>query len=80
MSIQPLEITLGLTPRSRFDIVDLAKKIRDHYGDLLKNYPKTTYCPFHTAAGYLEQRFCAKLGYRTITSGKHWMSAILPTS
>jgi len=80
MSIQPVEITLGLTPRSRLDIVDVARKIRDQYGGLLKNYRKITCCSFHTTTGYLEQRLCAKLGYRTITSGKHWMSAILPTS
>lgn len=63
MSIQPAEITLGLTPRSRFDIVDIATKISDQYGDLLKNYRKITCCSFHTTAGYFEQRFCAKLGY-----------------
>ena len=63
MSIQPVEITLGLTPRSRLDIVDVARKIRDQYGGLLKNYRKITCCSFHTTAGYLEQRFCAKLGY-----------------
>ena len=63
MSIQPIQITLSLTPRSRFDIVDVAMKISNQYGDLLKNYRKSTFCSFHTTAGYLEQEFCAKLGY-----------------
>ncbi len=63
MPIQPVEITLDLTPRSRFDIIDVASKVSDMYGDLLQRYRMTTCCSFHTTAGYLEQRPCAKLGY-----------------
>ncbi len=63
MSIQPVEITLGLRPRSRFDMIDVAGKISNLYGDLLQNYRKTTCCSLHTTAGYLEQRICARLGY-----------------
>lgn len=63
MSIQPLEITLNLTPRSRFDMIDVTSMIGDLYGDLLQNYHKTTCCSFHTTAGYLEQRTCSRLGY-----------------
>ncbi len=63
MPIQPVEITLDVTPRSRFDIIDVASKISDVYGDLLQNYRMTTCCSFHTTAGYLEQQLCAKLGY-----------------
>jgi len=63
VSIQPAQITLGLIPRSRLDIVDVASKIRNLHGDLLQNYRKITCCSFHTTAGYLDQQFCAKLGY-----------------
>ncbi|NVL92602.1 MAG: hypothetical protein HWN71_06135 [Desulfobacterales bacterium] len=63
MSIRPAQITLGLTPRSRFDIADVAAKISHEYGDLLKDYRKITCCSFHTTAGYLEQQLCAKLHY-----------------
>ena len=63
MSIQPIEITLSLSPKSRLDIVDVAAMISDQYGDLLQNYRMTTCCSFHTTAGYLDQQFCAKLGY-----------------
>ncbi|HSE83134.1 MAG TPA: hypothetical protein VLB01_01135 [Thermodesulfobacteriota bacterium] len=62
MSLRPVEITLDLTPRARFDIIDVAAKISDH-GDLFRDYRKTVCCSFHTTAGYLEQRFCAKLEY-----------------
>jgi thiamine phosphate synthase YjbQ (UPF0047 family) len=63
MSIQPVEITLCLTPRSRFDIVDVATKISDECGDLLQEYQKVTCCSFHTTAGYIEQRLSARLHY-----------------
>jgi thiamine phosphate synthase YjbQ (UPF0047 family) len=61
--LQPVEFTLDLAPRSRFDVIDVASKISDLYGDLLQTYPKTTCCSFHTTAGYVEQEFCAKLAY-----------------
>ena len=63
MSIQPLEITVDLTPKARLDIIDVVSKITDQYGNFLENYCKTICCSLHTTAGYLEQRLCAKLGY-----------------
>jgi len=63
MSLQPFEITLGLRPESRFEIVDITGKIRELYGDLLQRYRKIACCSFHTTAGYLEQGFCARLDY-----------------
>jgi hypothetical protein len=63
MSIQPVEITFRMTPRSRFDIVDVATKISDEYGDLFQEYQKVTCCSFHTTAGYIEQKLSARLHY-----------------
>jgi len=58
-----MQITLGLTPRSRFDVIDVSRKIRDLGGDLLSNYGKLTCCSVHTTAGYPEQGLCARLDY-----------------
>jgi hypothetical protein len=44
-------------------MADVAGKVNDLYGDLLQNYRMTACCSFHTTAGYLEQRTCARLGY-----------------
>ncbi|MBI4531071.1 MAG: hypothetical protein HY709_06065 [Candidatus Latescibacteria bacterium] len=63
MPSQPVEIILNLTPKARFDIIDVAAKISDQYGDLFQRYRKTLCCSFHTTAGYLEQRFCARFDY-----------------
>lgn len=63
MLIQPLEITLHLTPTARFDVIDVAEGIRKTYGDLHGRYGKTICCSFHTTAGYLDQGVCAKFNY-----------------
>lgn len=63
MSSHPAQITLDLIPRSRFDIIDVTSNINNLNSNLLQNYRKITCCSFHTTAGYLDQRFCAKLGY-----------------
>jgi hypothetical protein len=63
MSVPPREMLLHLTPRARFDLIDVAASIRAHHGDVFAPYRKTLCCSFHTTAGYLDQPFCAALGY-----------------
>jgi len=54
---------LHLTPRARFDLIDVAARVRAQHGDVFTTYRKTLCCSFHTTAGYLDQPFCAALGY-----------------
>jgi len=63
MSAQPREILLHLTPRSRFDLIDVAASVRAQHCDVFTTYRKTLCCSFHTTAGYLDQPFCAALDY-----------------
>ena len=63
MSAQPREILLHLTPRSRFDLIDVAASVRAQHCDVFTTYKKTLCCSFHTTAGYLDQPFCAALDY-----------------
>ncbi|MGQ4809235.1 hypothetical protein NKDENANG_02650 [Candidatus Entotheonellaceae bacterium PAL068K] len=63
MSMQLREITLDLTPRARFDIIDVAARVSEQHGDVFQDYQKTLCCSLHTTAGYLEQRLCARLGH-----------------
>ena len=55
MAVSPVEVTLELTPRARFDIIDVRERLRTAHGDLLDAYPRHLYHSFHTTAGYLEQ-------------------------
>ena len=63
MSAQPREILLNITPRTRFAMIDVMARVREQHGDVFKDYGKTLCCSFHTTAGYLDQQFCAALGY-----------------
>jgi thiamine phosphate synthase YjbQ (UPF0047 family) len=56
------EITLELVPRARYDVIDIARRLRDEHGDVLGRYPKVCYCSHHTTAGYLEQSLGSRLG------------------
>ena len=61
MPLSPVEVTLELTPRSRFDIIDVRRRLRSEHGDLLDGYSRHLYHSFHTTAGYLEQSLAARL-------------------
>jgi thiamine phosphate synthase YjbQ (UPF0047 family) len=61
MPVTPVEVTLELTPRARFDIIDVRERLRRAHGDLLDAYPKHLYHSFHTTAGYLEQSLATRL-------------------
>ena len=61
MAVAPVEVTLELTPRARFDIIDVRERLRGTHGDVLDVYPRHLYHSFHTTAGYLEQSLAARL-------------------
>src|SRR3954468_5335479 len=61
MAVSPVEVTLELTPRARFDIIDVRERLRMAHGGLLDAYPRHLYHSFHTTAGYLEQSLAGRL-------------------
>ncbi|HEX6465230.1 MAG TPA: hypothetical protein VFZ98_12285 [Vicinamibacterales bacterium] len=67
MAVSPVEVTLELTPRARFDIIDVRERLRAVHGSLLDAYPHHLYHSFHTTAGYLEQSLASRLTRDTST-------------
>lgn len=63
MTVYPAEIDLKLSPRSRFDVIDVKARVLQEAGDIFEKYKKSFYCSFHTTAGYFEQSFCARLDH-----------------
>jgi thiamine phosphate synthase YjbQ (UPF0047 family) len=61
MGSSPAEITLSLTPKARYDVIDVARRVEELHGDVLRSYPRALYCSYHTTAGYLEQGLCTRL-------------------
>jgi hypothetical protein len=56
-----MEITLEITPRARFDVVDVRQHLVEHHGPMLDEFPRVLYCSYHTTAGYLDQRLVSRL-------------------
>ena len=63
MAVAPLELTLELRPRSRFDAIDVRRRVSEIHGDVLDVYPRCLYCSFHTTAGFFEQGLVARLSH-----------------
>lgn len=60
MAISP-EYALAVSPRKRFDIIDVNTLLRQQYGDVLARYPRALYASYHTTAGYFDQQVCHAL-------------------
>ena len=65
-----LELKLELTPTTRFDLIDVTKRVRHEYGEVLTRYRKALYHSFHTTAGYFEQSLCERLDHNRDTISK----------
>jgi thiamine phosphate synthase YjbQ (UPF0047 family) len=64
-AVEPLDLTLELAPRARFDVVDL----RSHFAaehEALGPYPNCLYWSFHTTAGFLDRSLAARLSAKDI--------------
>lgn len=61
MAVSP-EYTLTLSPRTRFDLIDVNALLREHHGDVLARYPRALYASYHTTAGYVEEPDLQRLG------------------
>ena len=65
MAEKPLDLTLELAPRARFDVVDL----RSHFAaehEALGAFRHCLYWSFHTTAGFLERSLTARLSAQQI--------------
>jgi len=64
-SAQPLDVTLELAPRARFDVVDLRTRFAAEH-EALEAYPRCLYWSFHTTAGFLDRGLAARLSAQHI--------------
>ncbi len=57
---KPLDLTLELAPRARFDVVELRSTFRDEHAEV-SAFPQCLYWSSHTTAGFLERSLAARL-------------------
>jgi thiamine phosphate synthase YjbQ (UPF0047 family) len=62
---KPLDVTLEVAPRARFDVVDLRSRFAAEH-EALESYPRCLYWSFHTTAGFLDRSLAARLSARHI--------------
>ena len=60
MPAKPLDITLEIAPKARFDVVDLRSQFSAEH-DALGAYRSCLYWSFHTTAGFLDRSLAARL-------------------
>jgi thiamine phosphate synthase YjbQ (UPF0047 family) len=58
--VKPLDLTLEVAPKSRFDIVDLRSQFADEHR-AMEGFAHCLYWSFHTTAGFLDRRLTARL-------------------
>lgn len=63
MSPTPVELRLDLRPARRFELIDVTERVRQLRPGFFSTFRKGAFCSFHTTAGYLDQRLCARLGH-----------------
>ncbi len=61
----PVALCVRVTPRARFDAIDIAARVREESGDVLAPFPRVLYCSQHTTAGFLEQSVARRLSRHT---------------
>src|SRR5437867_12096759 len=62
MAEGPLDLTLELAPRARFDVVELRSRLPIEYRDALAPYPYCLFWSAHTTAGFLDRSLIARVG------------------
>jgi thiamine phosphate synthase YjbQ (UPF0047 family) len=58
----PVDLTLELAPRTRFDVVELRSRLSSEHRDALAPYPSCLYWSAHTTAGFLDRSLITRLG------------------
>jgi thiamine phosphate synthase YjbQ (UPF0047 family) len=65
MTLRPLDLTLQLAPKARFDVVDLRANFASEHR-ILSAYRQCLYWSFHTTAGFLDRSLAARLSRQHI--------------
>lgn len=64
MTRQTAEVHLEVQPRHRWDVIDVAERIRRDRGEVLARFRHVLYCSHHTTAGFLSQPDARRLRHR----------------
>src|SRR5688572_10839167 len=74
---KPLDLTLELAPKARFDVVDLRSHFASEHA-AIGGYPRCLYWSFHTTAGFLDRSLAARLSAQHIPAYVEAFRAVFP--
>jgi len=77
MAEKPLDLTLELAPRARFDVVDLRHHFQTEH-QALAAFPRCLYTSFHTTAGFLDRSLAARLSAQDVPTYVEAFRKIFP--
>src|SRR3954466_14330043 len=77
MADKPLDLTLELAPKARFDVVDLRSHFKAEHRALAA-FPQCLYWSFHTTAGFLDRSLAARLRAQHVPTYVDAFRAIFP--
>src|SRR5437899_12569349 len=74
----PLDVTLELAARARFEIVDLRTRFSSEHVDAFASYPRCLYWSAHTTAGFLDRSLTTRLGLWRVSTYIETLRRIFP--
>ncbi|UCF39111.1 MAG: YjbQ family protein [Acidobacteriota bacterium] len=57
------ELKLDLRPENRLDLINVKSQIEERFGNPFAQFRQVLYYSYHTTAGYLDQKLCARLNH-----------------
>jgi thiamine phosphate synthase YjbQ (UPF0047 family) len=78
MAPPPLELSLELSARERFEMVELRSRFSSEHAESLASYPRCLYWSAHTTAGFLDRSLIRYLGSDHISTYIETLRQIFP--
>ena len=78
MAAEPLDLTLELSARARFEVVELRSRLSREHRHALLSYPRCLYWSAHTTAGFLDRSLIQQLGSGRIADYVDTLRRIFP--
>jgi len=77
MAEKPLDLTLELAPRARFEVVDLRSRFTAEH-EAVSAFPHCLYWSFHTTAGFLDRSVAARVSPQTVSTYVEALRTLFP--
>jgi thiamine phosphate synthase YjbQ (UPF0047 family) len=78
MAVDPLDLTLELAPKARFDVVDVRTQFAAEHRETLSPYRRCLYWSAHTTAGFLDRSLIARLSTAGVSTYVEALRSMFP--